>query len=173
MKQTVVLFFALFRVTLSWAQIDVNLDINGEYQTVVEIEDSSSNLYKKTKEWIVSSYINPDEVTVADEKNQYIKIRGSQPESSTDGLANPSFHYTLNIEFKEGRYRITYNIIKLYTTGQYGSVWTYDNYYNKNKGVIRKMNEAKVERIKGVVDKLLNNHFDFVTKKEKSVDDDW
>lgn len=171
MKAALLLFITFLTVSSAKAQIDSNLDSNGEYQTVIDVQDSTNTLYQKTKKWILSTYVSPKEVIVSDEENNHIKLSGVQPESATDGQSNPGFNYTLTFEFKEGKYRLSFNINKLYITGQYSTTWTYDTYF-KN-GELRKMNEAKVARIKEIVDDLLNSHYNFLTKQEESTNDDW
>lgn len=145
----------------SFAQINSNLDINGEFQTVITLEDSTVDIYQKTKDWIISSYRNPEKVIVLDEKD-VIKINGYQ---SKTGL-NPSYDYTLKIDFKENRYRITFKILELQSSGY---TWTYNSYYN-NKGELRPANNAKVARIKEMVDDLLNSLNKAITS---SNNDDW
>lgn len=171
MRKFALIFIAFICVLISNAQIDSKLDINGEYQTVVDVKDTTIDLYKKTKEWIISSYNNPKEVIVADEESKSIKISAIQQQTGSGSNSNPAFYYTLLFEFKDGKYRLTYNITKLYITGQYGATWTYDSYFKK--GEVRPMNEAKVERIKGLVDALLNSHYNFLNKKSKAATDDW
>lgn len=171
MKRTLLFFIALFAATLSKAQIDSKLESNGEYQTVVDVQDTTNALYKKTKQWILSTYTNPKEVIVSDDENNHVKIGAVQPETVSDGQSNPAFNYTLTFEFKEGKYRLSFNINKLYTTGQYSATWSYDSYFKD--GIVRKMNEAKVQRIKGIVDGLLNSHYSFLTKKVESTNNDW
>jgi len=171
MKPALLLFIALLTMTSVKGQIDSNLDSKGEFQTVIDVQDSISTSYQRTKQWILSTYVNPKEIIVSDDENHHIKISAVQPESTTNGQSNPAFNYTLMFEFKEGKYRLSFNINKLYISGQYSTTWTYDTYF-KN-GEVRKMNEAKVERIKGLVDVLLNSHYNFLMKQMESTNDDW
>ena len=171
MKKMLLLFIAVLTVTLSQAQISSNLDSNGEYQTVIDVQDSTKTSYERTKQWILTTYVNPKEIIVSDDENHHIKISAIQPESTTNGQSNPGFNYTLMFEFKEGKYRLSFNINKLYISGQYSSTWTYDTYFKG--GELRKMNEAKVYRIKEIVDELLNSHYNFVMKQTESTNDDW
>lgn len=162
----IILFILHYHV---FSQIKSNLDIFGEYSLVVNVDDTTIDLYAKTKNWIIETYINPERVIVADEENQLLKISGLHEESNF----TPAYYYTLTFEFKPARYRLTFRINRLYTTGQFATEWTYDTYFNKNTGEVRKMNEQKVERVLATVDRLLNNHYRFLHSEAVTSDDDW
>lgn len=150
-----------------FAQIDSNLDYNGYWQEVITYEDTTANVYENTMSWIVKSFINPEEVIVAKKEHEHIKIRAIQGESFVDGMAIPAYRYTLNLEFKEGRYRLTFEIIELFTTGQYASTWVYSEYFKKD-GILRKLNVQKVKRLKWTIDNFLNQiHFSISQGSEK------
>ena len=170
-KHILITFLITFWSLCCLGQIDVVLDINGDYKTVVDLPDSNANVYKATKAWIINRYVNPEEVIVADEKGELLKIRALRDESGSGTTSNPGFYYLITFEFKKGKYRVTFNITELFMTGQYAREWTYDVYFNN--GSVRKMNERKVYRIKYMIDYILNEHYEAVAKKDTSSDDDW
>lgn len=65
---------------------------------------SQKDLYNRTLKWIAQTYQSADDVIDFVTPNEYIKINGM--EQLFDNLK--SFPYTIEMEFKEGRYRLTF-----------------------------------------------------------------
>ena len=74
----------------------------------------ASNIYAKTIEWIEANYDNPDDMIVANLENKELSLKVIEPKvwvSNRIGTDNNyDMEYTLKIEFKDGRYKISYNL---------------------------------------------------------------
>ncbi len=170
MRIFILFLFFLFQNSLI-AQPSARLEMDGSYTEVVDVELNADVLYQNTSEWIASNLTDPLDVIVADEKDKVIKLHGHFEPSGNGAQSNPGFFYTATFEFKNGRYRISFQLNKLYIGGQYANEWTFDTYYNPKKGVVRKLNEPKVDRITKIVNDLFLNHYKSLASNK--TEDDW
>jgi hypothetical protein len=66
---------------------------------------SQETLYNRALKWVSQTYISPDDVIVSNIKNEFLKIYALQPEI----IGVSILPYNIELEFKEGRYRLTYS----------------------------------------------------------------
>lgn len=105
---TILLFIFYSNFTFS-QENKFELTINGYEPKVIEVENQTkSEIYKLIKKWVVKTYKNPKEVLTADIENENIKINGFSTNivkwSIGDGW---DLFYTLDIEIKDNKYRIS------------------------------------------------------------------
>lgn len=158
---TILAFFLPFLLS---AQPNVELDQYGKYQEVVVLK--KENLYNETIEWVGKQYKNPDEVIKSRTENEFVRIDGVSPEEN--GI--PGYYYTIEIDFKSGKYRVTFQLGELFINYMNLPNWTYSSYFKKD-GTIKKLNMKKVERLTGDIKELILSHYNYLTTQEKR--DDW
>lgn len=66
---------------------------------------SKENLYNRAISWISKTYINPEEAIVLNIKGELVKIYGVEPLNKWGTSVLP---YTIQLDFKDGRYKLTY-----------------------------------------------------------------
>ncbi|MCK0147634.1 DUF4468 domain-containing protein [Arenibacter sp. F26102] len=71
---------------------------------------SKENLYNRALIWINKTFINPEEAIISNVKGEFIKIYGVEPLNKWGTSVLP---YTIQLEFKEGRYKLTYSNLTL------------------------------------------------------------
>lgn len=103
------LFFALLIVcsSVSFAQ-DIKISSAGVEPYVVQVDSANANqLYNAVKLYIAKKFKNPDHVTKADEPGKLLRFEGY---SMFKGgmMTEGKYTFTCEIEFKEGRYRISF-----------------------------------------------------------------
>jgi len=89
------------------------------YIKVIEVQGSVDDLHSRAAEWFARYYTSSDNVIQVDEHDKMIG-KALLP-VYRKGLHGGNMHYTIKLEFKEGKYR--YIITDFYhtnVTGQYG-----------------------------------------------------
>lgn len=116
---------------------------------VTKVENKSKEeLYKKTVEWINTTYKNPTSVIKGQIKNEYIRIEGASNSliciNVLGGKNYKNAKYQIEFSFKDGRYKLEVIEIKAYwestqyTTGGWQNIELKDmKGYYKKKGKIR------------------------------------
>ncbi len=162
---TVLLFFR--GIALPQTTPSFNLTKDGVKPVVLNFEASlkADQIYTKIKDWIVITYKYPKAVTRIDQENALLKV-GSIKEKAWKVRANDFDHwydleYTLTIEIKDGRCRVTFD-----TADVRWKVW-----FNKDGSTIKKFKDSEVTFEKSINDLLssLYNHI----KGPKVKKDDW
>ncbi len=87
---------------------------------------TQSDLYKKTLDWISTTYKNPKEVIKAQIENDYIRIEGFKSNmlciKSLGILTCFDVRYQIEISFKDGRYKFDVTRVEQYSSpSQYSS----------------------------------------------------
>ncbi len=154
--------------TFSYSQIDTIKIDYPKIKYVVNKVDSlnAEKIYIKTKSWIGTHYKNPSIVLKYDIKNETIRIDGLDNFSfSWMGTQTYDFTYTLNIDFKEGKYKVEFSNIVLFKM-QTAPDFFYDKYG------IRKTQRVNIDMCNSFINTLndinlsLYNH---INQKQK----DW
>lgn len=165
MKKIFIIF--LLMPFIAFSQVCDSIKMNPtEFPSVVVPINSKSNseIYSKVKSWINRNYKNPEFVTKADEANNYIKLSGSSNFSfKLMGTQTYDYFYTIQIEFKPEKYKITFSNVSIYDTNVFQ--------YFYNKGEFRKNSNYK--KIKESLMNDINRiHFD-IYNFIKSEPDKW
>jgi len=110
MKTIVILLTLLLTNTFSHSQ-SFKFRRDGTTDFIVKTVDSANvvEIYDKTIRWVKRNYDNPHEALKANEKYKMVRIGGRLNSAfSLDGKINYDVIYTLEIYFKDGKYRIKY-----------------------------------------------------------------
>lgn len=165
------LLVAFLICNLSFAQEIPQLKstLEGVEPIVVTIDDlSAEEIYKKSINWVKETYKNPEEVLKADIENEKIRIVGYDPNAwyfmSMGSEKNMSINYTVEISFKEGKYRFEYVIDKLSHNYSYKGPFKYESMYNK-KGELKKAYLESVPAIDKTMNTLSTNYYNYITGK--------
>lgn len=154
-------------------------DSNGLTDYIVDYipNKTTSDLYKKTLEWISKSYKNPKEVILAQIENEYIRIEGADNclfKFKILGMSNCIISkYQIEIYFKDGKCKFdpiklsTYSPGNQYNAGYWMDFSFYDKTLFKENGEFKKT--VNMPLINGVVDlfnKLNRSYYQFMISDE-------
>ena len=83
-------------------------------EVIVNVNNiNKTDIYQKLKSWINRTYKNPDIVTKADEKNNYIRISGVDSfYLNYMGTQSYPLNYDFEINIKDGKYKISFMNVK-------------------------------------------------------------
>lgn len=168
------LFFNLF----SYSQELPNLKLtpNG-VEAIVVITDglNASDLYKKALNWVQETYKNPDKVLKAKIENEKIRIDGFANNAwwyKSLGIRNSyDMEYSLEISFKDGKYRFEYTIGQFFADGQ-KVLYDFTTFFKKT-GEVRSAYSDAVPSLEETMNSLSLNFYEYVTGKSKKNDDKW
>ncbi len=95
---------------------------------VVEVPGATAaGLYEKSLEWVQYTYKSPDDVLKANVINKHIRVSGIASKGHLDIFMSIKYYadlyYTVEIDFKEGKYRFTYTPNKLRGANARGLPW--------------------------------------------------
>ncbi|MES2813216.1 MAG: DUF4468 domain-containing protein [Bacteroidota bacterium] len=170
------IFFALLITCSSYSQNKMQLNPKGFEPVVTEMEgQTSAQLFEKTKMWVQTYYKNPKEVSAAEIQNEMIRINGYSGncyETKALGMTNVfGCTYSIEIEFKEGKYLYTMNINEMTSRGQ-RVLYTYKDFF-KDSGEVRKVYAKSVETMNSTANNIYNSLFDYLSGKVQTAKKDW
>lgn len=170
------ILFALLISGFCFAQEMPKITKEGFSPIVVEVEgSSSSDLYNKAKEWIQTYYKNPSEVLKADIPNEMIRINGY----AVDGYKMKNlgmvygydYEYTLEIEFKDGKYRFNYIVGDFWSLGK-RVLYSYRTFF-KSDNSVKKSYQLAYDSINETANTTSFSLYDYITGKSKKEKSDW
>lgn len=162
-------FFLIFLLIpfLAFSQVCDSIKMNSiEFPSIVVPINTKSNseIYAKVKSWINRNYKNPEFVTKADEANNYIKLSGSSNFSfKLMGTQTYDYLYTIEIDFKPEKYKVTFSNISFYNT-------KVPDYFYNNGELRKNSNYQKIRQ--SLMNDLNRIHFD-IYNFIKSEPDKW
>ena len=128
-------------------------------QKVYEINLSKKEIYQKSLEWLAKTFISSKEVIEL--KDEYTgKIIGKGVTEFTNVIAKIPCRYTVTIEAKENRYRVTFDTF----------VGLSGEYHNNPKPISNEMERKYLTEVKSNLDLLANDLFTFL---KSDSNDDW
>jgi len=137
---------------------------------------TTSEIYKKALNWVQETYKNPDKVLKANIENKKIRIDGFARNAwwyKFMGIRHSfNIEYTIEISFKDGRYRFKYIIGQFYVDGGKKALFGYRTFFKKN-GEIRKSYKDAVPSMEQTMNDLSLSFYRYVTGKATEEDDDW
>ncbi|WP_154859507.1 DUF4468 domain-containing protein [Cyclobacterium xiamenense] len=159
--------------------------LNPKY-VVVEMDSLEQNeIFTKAINWIKETYKNPDEVIKTTIDNEKVRFEGFKDNLicvNSLGMVYCYYGlYTIEIEFKDNKYKFTPLSIEYrvpasqYSAGGMVSINFNDGtaYYNK-KGKLRKMYETIPSSIETLFNDLNSNLSNYLLSEKKEYDkDDW
>lgn len=155
----------------------LKLTPNGVEPIVVEIDSlSASKIYNKAINWVQETYKNPDKVLKANIANEKIRIDGFANGAwwyKTLGItSNMDMEYTLEISFKDGKYRFEYIIGQFFLSSGEKALYNYSTFFKKD-GEIRKMYSDAIPSLELTMNELSQSFYNYVSGKTSNKDGDW
>ncbi len=179
MKKILLLILTILLSNLSIGQEipQLKLTPNGVEPIVVEVDSmSASEIYQKAQNWVQETYKNPDKVLKANIVNEKIRINGFATDAwwyKALGIRNSyNMEYTIEISFKDGRYRFEYIIGQFYIDGGQKVLYDYRTFYKKS-GEIRKSYTDAVPSLELTMNELSQSFYNYVSGKTSKKDGDW
>lgn len=178
----IILVTVLMLSSLINAQTEIpklKLSPSGTEPIVVDVEgQSSEQLYKSTLNWIQEVYENPDKVLKANIENQKVRLNGYSNHAfnytSMGMTLNYDMEYTMEIEFKDNKYRLTFTIGQFWGSGDSGGevAWNYKAFYKKN-GDARKAYNNAIPSLEETMNSLNQSLYDYVSGATHEAKSDW
>jgi len=165
MKNLIIL--SLFISSVAFSQVPkIELTPNGVEPTVVHVGIMpAADIYAKTVNWIENNFDNPNDVMVANIEDKSITIKAVEPKVWTPmrigQITNYGLNYTLKIEFKDGRYRMTYTLGNFEIEGKQLSS-TPKDLFKKFDGSIKYNLEGAVYGIENKLNKRTESLYNFI-----------
>jgi len=179
MKKNLLLALTILLANLSFGQEIPQLKItpNGVEPIVVEIDSmSASEIYEKAQNWVKETYKNPDKVLKANIANEKIRIDGFANNAwwykSLGIMQTMNMEYTVEISFKEGKYRFEYIVGQFYVNGGQKALYNYSTFYKKS-GEIRKTYKDAVPSLELTMNDLSKSFYNYVSGISTKNDSDW
>lgn len=123
-----ILLFALVSYSQNWSP-SPEKGFNEAY--VVELDGHSADaIYKSTLDWVKETFPDADKVILSETENEQLKFQG------ISGIAPNQVYFTINIQFKDGKYRVTPQRVQFYPS----RVDFATKYFYKKDGDIKKQN---------------------------------
>lgn len=161
------ILIALFTSTLAFSQVPkLELTPKGMEPIIINTDViPASNLYTKTITWLEDNYENPDDVIVANLENKELAIKAVEPKvwvTNRIGIdANYDMEYTLKIEFKDGRYKVFYELGNFVKDGN-NLTTSYKDLFKKFDGSIKYNYEGAVAGIEKKLNEKTESLYNFI-----------
>ena len=174
----------LFTLTILISNLSIGQEIpelkltrNGVEPIVVQVDSlTASETYKKALNWVQETYKNPDKVLKANITDEKIRIDGFATDAwwyKSLGIRNSyNMEYTIEISFKDGRYRFEYMIGQFYIDGGQKVLYDYRTFFKKS-GDVRKSYKDAVPSLELTMNSLSKSFYKYVTGKTTEKDSDW
>lgn len=151
--------------TESNSQTLFEFDNNGDIipnPNVIEIDKSSEDIYEKAVDWINFNYKNPEFVMKGRSEDNFLRFSGIKKNLSTyksmGVTMDYDLHYTIRIDFKDNKYRLT--IENAYLNDE--------NYILNNKKI---MDFAKGKKMKIAMTEYSTNSISYINSINESLHD--
>lgn len=168
-----ILFLTLILINSNLFGQAENFDIeNGEIKPIVQPIDGmkSDSLYIKSIEWINYNFKKADAVIGSSIDNKMIRFTGINPSFSNSHGYTYDLEFTVRIEFKENRYKLTIENLRSGNNGTFAN-FNLGDYYKSN-GEPRKAYLDFVIGIENTLNNLNLSIYNYLTGKTKK-NDDW
>jgi len=166
---------ALFLSLPVFAQETLKLSPEGIKPVVVELEGkSATDMYITAKQWVNTYFNNPKRALKAEIENDMIRVDGYCQDCfgiKAIAMIMYDYSYTLEIYFKDGKYKYDVQITKLSDDGAPLS-YTYTAFY-KNDGSLRKMYQKSVETMEASLNETFTSFQDYMSGKTQKAKSDW
>lgn len=173
---------------LSFGQIDIpelKITALGVDPIVVHIDSmSAKELYKKTLKWVQKTYISPENVLKGNIENENIRVQGKKENAfsysnwpgSFSGTMYYDAVYMFDLDFRDGRFRATYQPMTFYLGGTLKEVSGYSSWFAKQKDTkkgakIQAINDNAIVEFNIHMNELVKNLHDYLISSDE--DDKW
>lgn len=156
---------------------ELKITRDGIEPIVVEVEGmTAEEIYKKAIRWVQETYDNPRMALKADIPNEKIRLDGYAKNAFWYrglGVVKSYFDvtYTLEIAFKEGRYKYNYTINKIFSDGKIMPVELPT--YFKKEGEVKQLYKDLVPSLDESLNEFHQSFYNYVTGVTKTADDNW
>lgn len=155
----------------------LKLTPDGVEPIVVEVVSmNASEIYQKAQNWVKETYKNPDQVLKADISNEKIRIDGFSNDAwwfkSLGIKQSMDMEYTLEISFKDGKYRFEFFVGQFYVNGGKKALYSYKSFY-KRSDEVRKMYSDAVPSLELTMNSLSQSLYNYVSGTAANEDNDW
>ncbi len=168
------IFLLLFNISKSYSQDEIKLNFSKDGFTPLVIPVDSlkaEDIYKKSKEWIINSFINPNIVITVDEKPEKLRVNAVAKNAysiKTLGMRSTfDVDYLMDIEIKDFKVRTSINIISVYFSNGKGKFPV--NEYYKADGELRNSYKDLKPTIEATFNKLIQS----LIATLKTMKNDW
>ena len=177
-RVAVILAIFISNVLIGQEIPQLKLTRGGVEAIIVEVDGlSTSEIYNKAKSWVQETYKNPDKVLKADIANEKIRINGYANDAwwnkSLGIKSTMDMEYTVEISFKDGKYRFVYNVGQFYVSGAGKAYYSYSSFFKKKNGEVRKAYKDAVPSLEITMNDLSQSFFNYVSGKSSKKDNDW
>ena len=129
------------------------------HQKVYELDLSKKEIYQKSLEWLAKTFISSKEVIELKDEDSG-KIIGKGITEFTNVIVKIPCRYTITIEAKENRYRITFDTF----------IGLWGEYHNNPKPINNEMERKYLTEVKNNLDLLAEDLFTYLKSDENN---DW
>jgi hypothetical protein len=178
MKRLILGLISIMSVTLTYSQDipKLKLSPNGVEPIVVNTDSLKANdMYKKALNWVQENYKNPDKVLKAKIENEKIRIDGYASNAwwykSLGMKMSYNMEYTIEISFKDGKYKFEYIVGQFYADTQ-RFLGSYKTFY-KSSGEIKSVYSDAVPSLEETMNNLSLSFYNYLTGIKSNKDEKW
>lgn len=150
---------------------------NGFEPIVIEIDKPASELYEKALNWVQETYQNPKEVLMADIPNEKIRVTGLARNAWVQKVMISNFlhdlKYSMEISFKDGKYRVEYVFISLIPHEPTHFPQTSTSAFFNKKGQPRSHYKTAIPSMEEKANSLNQSLYNYLSGLTTKVDKDW
>ena len=178
MKHKILLSIAILFCTISYAQDFPKLKLtpNGVEPIIVNTDSIKATiLYKKALNWVQETYKNPEKVLKTKIENEKLRIDGFAENAwwykSLGMKQNYNMEYSIEISFKDGKYKFDYKIGQFFNHGQ-KVLYDYTAFYKKT-GEIKNAYTDAVPSLEETMNNLSLNFYNYINGRSNKKDEKW
>lgn len=175
------IILTLFSFSLFAQKFD--LQSSGYKPVVYKVDSVSANeLYIRAADWVRSISDNSSLIPVNDQNGKSMTFSGYAKRKMKYSMHNYDFEYVIHFEFKDGRYRINFEVGNLYTPDGEKSFSDYTSFFKKD-GSVKHSGESAKTSLDKYFNALAEDIYTWMTVTYKglpeedviegNVDDDW
>ena len=155
----------------------LKLSPTGVEAIVVNVDTLKADyLYKKAINWVQESYKNPDKVLKYKIENEKIRIDGFATNAwwyKTLGMKmNYNMDYSIEVSFKDGKYRFEFIVGQFYTDGGQKFLANYTSFF-KSSGEVKGVYSDAVPSLEETMNNLLLSFHNYINGLKSKKDSNW
>lgn len=145
----------------------------GNIEPLVQLVENlnADDGYKKINEWVNFTYKDADAVIGSSIENRFLRFTGIKQNFATSFGYVYDLEYTIRIEFKDNKYRLTVDNLRSGNSGVFAD-FNLSDYYKKD-GEPRKSYKDFTDGIEIALSDLNSSIFNYLTGVTEKVNDDW
>ncbi len=176
MKNSILFIAFCLSTLIAFSQDSLKVNAEGVSEIVVSIEGkTASELYGKALNWVQTTYKNPETVLKSKIENESIRVNGFSSDAwfyKSMGIKNYyDMKYTIEVSFKEGRYRLVFTVGEFTAKG--ASVMHKPKHFFKKDGSVAKTYSDAVPSIEETMNNLSMSFYNYVSGATAKENDNW